>query len=105
MDIKTKKLNSLEDKNAIESKNNDNISDICSEMTEEYSSIEKDISKLKELLTITREARKKDSQILSAKDLLKKYQALNDENLVNLNFTLHISIVTIIAINYYNSFI
>ncbi|XP_051156014.1 uncharacterized protein LOC127289364 [Leptopilina boulardi] len=55
--------------------------DSCLEMAEEYSHIERDIFRLKKLLTDTRETRKRDSRTLTAQDLLNKYPALHDQNL------------------------
>lgn len=63
------------------SNDDDNIDEICAEMSEEYSNLEKDVPKLKVLLAKTREARKRDSQIFSSKELLEKYPALNDKDL------------------------
>lgn len=60
---------------------NDNF-DNCAKMTEEFSYIEKDYKTLKKLLSLTREERKVDSAFLSANEILKKYPALNDKDLV-----------------------
>ncbi|XP_043468295.1 uncharacterized protein LOC122502339 isoform X2 [Leptopilina heterotoma] len=50
-------------------------------MVEEYSDLEKDVTKLKGLLRETREIKLNELKKLSAKDLLNKYPALNDKEL------------------------